>query len=302
MKPTFKLTHKRRAWADPRSNVTLKGTQLHPPAGTSTRYVNELAALTAQMTAQVEREVKRLFESFAADRSMHALDSAALMAMDATLASQSRILMNTLGAKFNDLFAKRAKQIAENMVSGTAAASASNLNSSLAKLSGGLSLKTKIHPPKVVEVYKATIAENVSLIKSIPQQYLQKVEGSVMRSITSGNGLQDLIPALQQYNGITHRRAKNIALDQPFAHDGDRREEVSMASLGRRCAPARGSRRDGRADLQLRRSARDRRADRRARNSRSGPELQMHDVPHLPIRLSAWHTEISPVGSMGWKR
>ncbi|KAF9396648.1 hypothetical protein CPC16_010967, partial [Podila verticillata] len=35
-----------------------------------------------------------------------------------------------------------------------------------------------------------------------------------MRSITSGNGLEDLIPFLQAQEGITRRRARNIALDQ----------------------------------------------------------------------------------------
>lgn len=200
------LTKKRATWAGQQSEApTFKGQQLHPPAAVSSRYVVALSKLTAQMTAQVEREVRRLFQTDAAS---------AHFAEDATIASQSRILLNSLAAKFNDLFAKKAKALAEQMVEGAGKASASSLHSSLEKLSGGLSLKTKITNPNLTNVYKASVSENVSLIKSIPAQYLQKVEGAVMRSITTGNGLQDLVPALEQYQGQTHRRAKNIALDQ----------------------------------------------------------------------------------------
>lgn len=200
------LTKKRAAWAAKQSEApTFKGSKLMPPAAVSSRYVQALAALTAQMTAQVEREVRRLFQTDAAS---------AHFGEDATIASQSRILLNALSTKFNDLFAKKAKALAETMVEGTAKASATALHSSLQELSGGLSLKTKVMNSSLENVYKASVAENVSLIKSIPAQYLQKVEGAVMRSITTGNGLQDLVPALEQYQGQTHRRARNIALDQ----------------------------------------------------------------------------------------
>ena len=47
------------------------------------------------------------------------------------------------------------------------------------------------------------MTENVGLIKSIPAQYLNGVQGAVMRSITTGNGMQDLVPYLQKHKGIT---------------------------------------------------------------------------------------------------
>jgi SPP1 gp7 family putative phage head morphogenesis protein len=100
------------------------------------------------------------------------------------------------------------------MVEGAQKASATSLHSSLEQLSGGLSLKTSVIPAGMEEVAQATVYENVQLIKSIPSQYLDDVFGSVMRSITTGGGLADLIPAIRKYDGITDRRAKNIALDQ----------------------------------------------------------------------------------------
>jgi SPP1 gp7 family putative phage head morphogenesis protein len=200
------LTNRRRTWAESRSEApTFNGTVLQNNAAVESRYVRALSGITAQMTAQVTREIVKLFKSETGSE---------YFAQDATIASQSRILMSALGSKFNDLFAKKARPLAETMATQAERASSPALHASLQKLSGGMSLKTTGIPTGLGEIYKAAVAENVSLIKSISTQYLQQVEGAVMRSITSGAGLQDLVPALQKYEGMTHRRARNIALDQ----------------------------------------------------------------------------------------
>ena len=79
---------------------------------------------------------------------------------------------------------------------------------------GGLSIKTDFITPELNDIIKASAAESTQLIKSIPQQYMLETQGAVMRSITTGNGLQDLVPFFEKRKGITTRRAKNIALDQ----------------------------------------------------------------------------------------
>jgi len=202
----IRLTAKREAWAAKQSAApTFRGEVIQHNAAVAVRYVGALSSLTAQMTAQVRREVEKLFKTDAA---------ASHFGEDATIASQSRILMSSLSDRFNALFAKKAKPLAEGMVNDAQRSGKTALHSSLQKLSGGMSLKTSVVDSTLQNIYKASVAENVSLIKSIASEYLQKVEGAVMRSITTGNGLQDLVPALEQYEGQTHRRAKNIALDQ----------------------------------------------------------------------------------------
>jgi len=203
----LKLSEKRAVWAAQREKQkpVFKGNPLAVNAGVQAQYVVALTSLVAQMTAQVKREIVRSFKT----------DSAkAHYAMDASLASEQRILTNQLAEKFNNLFGKKAKPLAENMVDNTDKASAASLKSSLEKLSGGMKINASGYTRLVNEVYTASIAENVGLIKSISSQYLNQVQGSVMRSITTGRGLEDLIPELEKYEGMTHRRAKNIALDQ----------------------------------------------------------------------------------------
>ena len=64
----------------------------------------------------------------------------------------------------------------------------------------------------------AIIAENVSLIRSIPEKYFTEVEGMVYRSVARGGDRKQLVDELMssfsKREGITLRRAKNIANDQ----------------------------------------------------------------------------------------
>lgn len=199
------VTSKRIRLASERGAQELKGTRLQVPAPIQQRYAQALGAMVAQMTSQVAREIKREFET---------PEARAYFATDATLGSQARITMNRLTNTFNALFARKAKGLAETMLAQTERAATAGVYSSLKALSGGLSLKASIVTPDMVDTFKAIISENVGLIKSISTDYLNQVQGSVMRSIANGNGLADLVPALEKYDGMTHRRAHNIALDQ----------------------------------------------------------------------------------------
>lgn len=203
-----RLSNKKAKWAGQFKPPILKGGKLPQPVAIEARYNAQLQKLVDQMTKIAKREVVKLFESPVAVES-HVITE------DASIASQSRILMSALAKQFEALFWDAAKFLSEGMVKQTAKASEVALGKSLKELSGGLKIKTDtLKSGPVNEIAKASVAENVSLIRSIPEQYLKNVEGAVMRSITSGNGLQDLIPALEQQEGVTKRRAQIIARDQ----------------------------------------------------------------------------------------
>jgi SPP1 gp7 family putative phage head morphogenesis protein len=198
------VTQKRATWANARGGATFKGTKLNYNASTRDKYVKALTSLVKQMTSQTIREVRRFFETHSATDS----------AMDANPASQARILTNQLTAKFESLFGRKAKELATRMANASAANSKSALHTSLKELSGGLSLKTDIFNQQLKTIMTATVAENVALIKSIPAEYMTNVSGDILRSLTTGQGMAEVIPALEQYEGVTLRRAKNIAIDQ----------------------------------------------------------------------------------------
>jgi len=58
------------------------------------------------------------------------------------------------------------------------------------------------------------LGENVALIKSIGNDYLDKVRSAVWRSVKNGYDVEGLIKQLREIDGVTDRRAKNIAKDQ----------------------------------------------------------------------------------------
>lgn len=205
------LTKQKQKWSENR-NVTLRGTRLNYNAAQQIKYNQQLQKLVNQMLTETKSKIIRLFKTGSSEEYFEQQEIAS--AMDDSISSQARILMNGLTRKFSQLFATKSKPMAENMVNGAAATSKSVLHQSLKQLSGGLSLKTGVVPEGMTDIATASVAENVSLIKSIPAQYFKDITGSVMRSITTGNGLADLTPDINKYAGQTTRRTRNLALDQ----------------------------------------------------------------------------------------
>lgn len=185
--------------------TSLRGTPLHHNASIAARYQRQIDSIVQKMIKGTIKEIKTLYKS---DTSKE------YFAMDASITSQSRILMNSLYKKFNEMFGRSASLFADDMVSSANKQSMSSLSSSLSQITGGMTVNTKVMSADLHETMKASIRQNVSYITSIPDTYLTQVEGSVMRSITSGQGLYDLIPELERIGDITERKAKNLALDQ----------------------------------------------------------------------------------------
>lgn len=218
------LTKKRAAWAKSRGHDgVMRGSRLALPASVADRYAKKLQALADEMTAITRREVEKLFQHD--DVQKH-------FAMDISPSAQARILTNSLKDRFEQLFGRMARPLASQMMGQANKSSAGATYESLKDLSGGLSLKTTVVTGPMKEFMIGTIAENVSLIKSIPSEYFPKVQGAVLRSITQGNGMQDLAPFFEDQEGITARRAKNIAYDQTHkAYNGLNQGRMQAAGV-----------------------------------------------------------------------
>jgi len=184
---------------------TIYGKRLIPNVGVRARYRADLMKLIDAMVTETREELLKLF------RSNEAVE---YFALDASIGSQARILTDALFKKFTLVFGQEAKTIAERMVKNSDKTAKSSLAASLNEFNERLTIQFKRMPEPLKEILKAGVAENVSLIKSIPQQYLTQVQGAVMRSIESKGGIGSLIKSLGKYQGITKRRATNIARDQ----------------------------------------------------------------------------------------
>lgn len=201
------LTRARQKWARERGGAVFFGKALTHPTATEEKYRAKLDRLIATMRETTEREFRALWTApeFA---------PAVATGMDASLASQSRILANALSRRFKIAFGKAAPSLAEWMLRGVNRHATSNLNQSLKEASGGLTLKTSVIDRQVFEAMKATVAQNVDLIKSIPDKYFTDIQGAVMRGIQEGKGMATVLEAIQATGAVTERRAALIARDQ----------------------------------------------------------------------------------------
>lgn len=96
----------------------------------------------------------------------------------------------------------------------------------------GLTVKFKPTPGSL-EAYRMTSAENVALIKSIPEQYAKDVQVQVMQSVKRGADLATLTEQLKGSYGVAQRRAELIARDQnnkaKATIEDVRRQEMGIA-------------------------------------------------------------------------
>ena len=208
------LTKRKTSWSNNARNGIIKGQPLNPSAAIEQRYYTGLRALIDRMMAETDLELKKLFKTDHA-KEYFSQDAATRFAQDASISSQARILTNALITKYTDLFASLSKPMAERFAEESDKSSDVAVKSSIRQLSDKLTLSTKtITSGPLSDILNATVTENVGLIKSIPAQYLGGVQQAVMRSITTGNGMQDLLPFLQKHKGITLRRARMVATDQ----------------------------------------------------------------------------------------
>lgn len=134
-----------------------------------------------------------------------------LMAADESPAAALRDVMRRLQRQWTRRFNAAARDLADYFSTRMADRVDSVLTSALRK--GGLSVRFQ-RSRAVNDVLQATVAENVSLIRSIAQRHLSQVEGMVMRSVQTGRDLEQLTADLHDQLGVSMRRARLIARDQ----------------------------------------------------------------------------------------
>lgn len=207
---------------NPMRRDVLRGSVLNPNAAVQQEYTAGVLALIRRMCDETKKELNAVFAAAAHDAMDEEDDKGGSETRQregaipghANVSSQARIAMNRLADKYEPLFSKWAKKATKRMMDRTLKGSAVSLNMSIKDMSADVTLKSMTMSPKLLDIVTASTNEAVSLIKLIPTKYLGNVQGAVMRSIVSGNGLQDLQPYLtKQYQGNV-RHARNVALDQ----------------------------------------------------------------------------------------
>lgn len=172
--------------------------KLNEPRGLEVRYRRELLAIVSAMKKYVNQRIIPLVRSFERE----------YMADDYGEAIQQAL----------EEFSSRFLNI-EEIAAGIAASSVFQVvRSSRSKLLNRIKRKTGkdiFSPePDMDSFLRIKIAENVSLIKSIPEQYSNKLNTIIYEGITKDLRASDIAKSIRELSGVTERRAKFIARDQ----------------------------------------------------------------------------------------
>lgn len=133
------------------------------------------------------------------------------IAQDAVPANELRDALAKLSRQWLHRFDELAEWLADYFATDIMERSDGALKNALRR--AGFSVKFRMSQD-MRDILQATVHENVSLIKSIPRQYLTQVEGIVMRSVQTGRDLGQLSSDLQQRLGVSKKRAALISRDQ----------------------------------------------------------------------------------------
>ena len=173
---------------------------VRPNAGIEAAYRRGLLGLIDEMGTSFAYWLKAAWRS-----------NEPVMATDESPAATLREAMRKLRRRWERRFVTAAKELAEHFAKSATQRSDAGLRAILKK--GGFSVEFKV-TPAARDILQAIVAENVALIKSIPEQYFTQVEGAVMRSVQTGRDLGQLTDDLEKQIGVTRRRAAFIARDQ----------------------------------------------------------------------------------------
>lgn len=173
---------------------------IRPNVGIEAAYRRKLQAYIAAMNDSIQYWLGAAYKANDPHIAMDELPAAAL-----------KRAIRMLGRRWQRKFDKLATELADHFAKAVQDRSASALKSILKR--NGFTVEFKM-TPAMQDILRATINENVALIKSIPAQYMIQVEGSVMRSVTAGRDLGSLAKELTEHYGVSKRRAALIARTQ----------------------------------------------------------------------------------------
>lgn len=164
------------------------------------RYRRQLNALVASLRAQVRTRIypilKALEPEYVNDAYARTLEEAFdnLRKLYVGLEPQARSVATSFVEGANSANKKRFYGAVNNAI--------------------GVDMTTVIQNEGLEDILVASTRENVSLIKSIPDQYLTKVESIVFNGTTQGSKASSMITQLVEAGNVTAKRAKLIARDQ----------------------------------------------------------------------------------------
>lgn len=178
---------------------------VYAPFAMQMQYRKELYALIEGM----DKDFRTILKIYRDKQKQIAMD-------DTGISTDIQDKINKLGYKWQKKFNSYAEQMAKKRVEKTLKQADTQLITVLAAYftTQGLIDIFKTKTQELNQVMKVNVAENISLIESIPEQYIKRVQTMVTNAMNNAGGWVDLRGQIIKTKDITLRRAKMIARDQ----------------------------------------------------------------------------------------
>lgn len=188
-----------------------------PPTQPQREYFRELRAMVAALKAAINQFVRPHLAAIIEQANSQRPTGDSLRADDFT---------DLIEAAFNSARLQFYRKYSDQEIANLALRAAGRLDtfnlSQLNKVFGAVTeIKIPGHEPWLKQEIKAFTKNNVSLIKSIPEQSFSRIEQQVTRAAQRGILTSDLSKTLQKEYDVTENRAKLIARDQLSKFNSD---------------------------------------------------------------------------------
>lgn len=179
---------------------------IHANRGIEKKYRDALDKMVAEMLGSIEYWLTAAYR-----KTPPRVAALVVAAEDASPSQSIKKILDALSKRWIAKFDESAPKIAEAYLQGMFKSSDSAMRQALKD--AGWTVEFTM-TPAVRDAFNASLAENVGLIRSIPEKYLQQVEGVVMRSYSAGRDLETMVKGLRELYPVTQKRAELIARDQ----------------------------------------------------------------------------------------
>jgi len=170
------------------------------PKSPEVRYRRQLSALAAKLRNDVNTQIvpllRQLQPEYVNDAYARTLEEA----------------FNRLRRSYSDIN-ENAQIVANSFVSNSNQVNKQRFYSSMEE-AVGVNLQSVLQNEGLEDVLIATTRENVSLIRSIPEEYFKNIESIVFSGTTQGSNAGSMIKQIAKQGKVTNNRAKLIARDQ----------------------------------------------------------------------------------------
>lgn len=221
----------------------LRSAPFLPNKGLEIEYARQLRGLVLPMVREVKKRLMHLYRLYAPGLAMDDMSDDLTAVLDDFYArfpgefeTYGRDFARRMVAKQKDnadkTFRERMKELFPLglLMMGATMGVASEENkiaalSPLPSTSGGLEsfgnsllqdISSGTDTPEMRDVLNASVIENVSLIRTIPAKFLDRVAGAVTRAMQAGASVNALSDVLNKYGEMSLKHATRIALDQTF--------------------------------------------------------------------------------------